>query len=221
MDVSLKSFSVFQGIEEKKLYQIQHRSRLRLIPKNQVLRYAFDDQHAYFLLKGLLKTVTTNTNGEKLIRSFLCPGSFVGELPLIETAERKESTAIAIEASTVIVIHLTFLRQALLDSEIFRLRIKQLIAEKIFSLEDRLLDVIYKNAEERVINLLVRLLKTFGRPSGSFLKMKRFVTDTDISLYVGTSRQTVSQIMNDLRQKGILRYTSRHVEIPLSSPLLR
>jgi CRP-like cAMP-binding protein len=221
MDVPLKSFSVFQGIEEEKLYQIQQRSRLRLIPKNQVLRYAFDDQHAYFLLKGLLKTVTINTNGEKLIRSFLCPGSFVGELPLIETPERKESTAIAIEASTVIVIHLTFLRQALLDSEIFRVRIKQLIAEKIFSLEDRLLDVIYKNAEERVINLLIRLVKTFGRPSGSFLKMKRFVTDTDISLYIGTSRQTVSQIMNDLRQKGILRYTSRHVEIPLSSPLLR
>jgi CRP-like cAMP-binding protein len=210
-----------QSIEEEKLYQIQQRSRLRLIPKNQVLRYAFDDQHAYFLLKGLLKTVTINTNGEKLIRSFLCPGSFVGELPLIETPERKESTAIAIEASTVIVIHLTFLRQALLDSEIFRVRIKQLIAEKIFSLEDRLLDVIYKNAEERVINLLIRLVKTFGRPSGSFLKMKRFVTDTDISLYIGTSRQTVSQIMNDLRQKGILRYTSRHVEIPLSSPLLR
>jgi CRP-like cAMP-binding protein len=221
MDVPLKSFSVFQGIEEEKLYQIQQRSRLRLIPKNQVLRYAFDDQHAYFLLKGLLKTVTINTNGEKLIRSFLCPGSFVGELPLIETPERKESTAIAIEASTVIVIHLTFLRQALLDSEIFRVRIKQLIAEKIFSLEDRLLDVIYKNAEERAINLLIRLVKTFGRPSGSFLKMKRFVTDTDISLYIGTSRQTVSQIMNDLRQKGILRYTSRHVEIPLSSPLLR
>ncbi|MBE7173705.1 MAG: Crp/Fnr family transcriptional regulator [Williamsia sp.] len=220
MSISLKSFDIFQGIEDEKLYEIQSRSRLRLIRRTEVLRYAFDDQHAYFLVSGLLKTVAMNKNGEQLVKEFLSPGSFIGELPLIETQEREESIAIAIEPSTVIAIHLTFIRQALLDSEKFRIRIKRHIAEKMYALEDRLLDVIYKNAEERVIDLLVQLLKRFGQPSGACLRMTKFITDTDICQYVATSRQTVSQIMNDLRQKGMVSYTSTHLEVPLSSPLL-
>jgi hypothetical protein len=80
---------------------------------------------------------------------------------------------------------------------------------------------VYESSEKRIAEFLVGYIKQFGEECESGWKARNLLTNTDIGQFTANSRQTVSQVLNDLRNKKRINYNSRFIEIPATSSLLK
>lgn len=70
-----------------------------------------------------------------------------------------------------------------------------------------------KGAPTRVREFLIDFAKEYGKPKEDGLYIKNFLTHDDIAKITATSRQTVTSVLNELRNKGILDYNSKELII--------
>jgi CRP/FNR family cyclic AMP-dependent transcriptional regulator len=221
MDPLLSQFELFQGISADDLLAMQQSIQYASVKRNGIFKFVQSQNlYVYFLVEGLMKSIITNESGQELIKVLIKPGMFVGDVPLLERLERENSYATAVENSVIALLDINRVRQWLLKYEEFRIKLKQQIADRLHHLEDRLLAVIYKPAEKRVVDFLISFTMNFGAHDDGGWTVKNFLTNTEIAQFSATSRQTVSQVLNDLRYKKLLDYDQKFLRIPNNSQLL-
>jgi CRP/FNR family transcriptional regulator len=219
---SLQTFDLFEGIRTQDLEAMEQSMHCRVIKKSNVLRYPKDsNNYIYFLKEGFMKTVTSNDNGEELLKFLIKPGKFVGDIPLLEYSEGPNAYAQALEDSVVAFMDGEMIMAWIHEYDEFRLRVKQQIAARIQLTEERLMSVIYGNAPQRIINCLVNFTKEFGELTEKGWKVKNVLTHYEIAQLSATCRQTVCQVISDLRNKEWINYTKKHIEIPVCSGILK
>ncbi|BCR04355.1 transcriptional regulator [Desulfuromonas versatilis] len=69
--------------------------------------------------------------------------------------------------------------------------------------------LVFKGVRERLSEFLYRLASKKGEPKGQGLLIELDLTTEDVALLLGTTRQTVSQMLNELIREGILERKSR------------
>jgi CRP/FNR family transcriptional regulator, cyclic AMP receptor protein len=83
----------------------------------------------------------------------------------------------------------------------------QHLSLKLQRLEERLSSLILKDARERIIEFLVDTADKEGRQIGYEILIKLRITQQDIANLTGTSRQTVTAVLNDLRKSNLIHFT--------------
>jgi len=76
--------------------------------------------------------------------------------------------------------------------------------------EERLESLIFKDARARIIDFLKDAAGRQGRRIGiDELLVKHSLTQQDIANITGTSRQTVTSVLNDLKKSNLIHFTRR------------
>ena len=141
-------------------------------------------------------------------------GSLSGEKTrsaMAQSLDRK-TTVIKMEAEAIkkIMEQNAQVAMALFDLVGLRLRRNQL----------RLESVIVEDARTRILNFLKENAEIYGNKVGiNELLLKHNYTQQDIADFTGTSRQTVTTILNDLKRSNIISMNRRRILIRDASVL--
>ena len=104
--------------------------------------------------------------------------------------------------------------QLMKDDKPFALKVNKLIGLRIQRLERRLDALVFKDARTRVIELIRELATERGVHEGDRYRVEHSLTHKDIADLTGTSRQTVTTLLNELRHEGMISIDRKIIYIP-------
>jgi CRP-like cAMP-binding protein len=89
----------------------------------------------------------------------------------------------------------------------------KIMGSRMLEMEQRLESLVFKDSRSRVVEFLHDLGEKKGRPVGFEVEVRKFITHQEIANLTATSRQTVTTILNELRNKNIITFNRRRLLI--------
>ena len=80
-------------------------------------------------------------------------------------------------------------------------------------MERRIESLVFKDARTRIVEFLREMAEEKGQKVGFEMMIKNHLTHKDIASLTGTSRQTVTTVMNELRDENIINFDRRRILI--------
>jgi CRP-like cAMP-binding protein len=177
--------------------------------------YRKDDtvRHLYLLAEGAVKIGTLHFDGREIIKQILHPEAIFGELGLI-CEDTHHNYALTFNTEVRIYrIEISAFREVMQESPDLHFKILSMIGRRLKYTEKRLESLIFKDARERIVEFLRYQAETHGRRVGFETYFRHSFTQQDIANFTGTSRQTVTSVLNALRKSNMIHFNRRGVLI--------
>jgi len=199
--------TLFDGMEPEELKLLEGMMEEKIFPKYQfIYRQGDKPEYIYLLSKGSVKIGTTHADGREMIKRILHPEAVFGEIGIYSNNDYNN---FAFSMSNEVVtyrIDVSNFRHLLRKSHALNLNVLSMIGNRLSNTEKRLESLIFKDARARIIDFLRFNAETRGRKVGYETFFKNNLTQQDIANYTGTSRQTVTSVLNDLRKADLIYF---------------
>jgi len=168
----------------------------------------------YFLLKGTIKIVTHSNDEKEVIKSVLHPLSMFGELCIVGQENRTDYAKAMNQEVHYFSLKLEDLRKIMRTNHRLSNKILFMMGERLHRVESRLESLIFKDARTRIIDFIKDSAEKRGRRIGiDETLVKHSLTQQDIANITGTSRQTVTSVLNDLKKSNLIHFTRKSILI--------
>lgn len=187
-------------------YIDQHVSCLEFNKKENV--YAEDQQgEAVFLLaKGSVKLSNFLDEGKELIKYIVQPGEVFGEAVIMGMGTRDEIAVAVRDNVQVWKIPVHAIEKVMESNHLLSFYFIELIQSRLQSMERRLGSFISKNARSRIVDFIKYNAETRGKQIGYEILINQKLTHQDIANITGTSRQTVTSVLNELKRSNLIYF---------------
>ena len=158
----------------------------------------------YVICQGSVKLSIASGEGKTLITHIARPGEVLGLSSAFSGHELK-ATAETLDPSQVKVIRRDeFLRFADNDIEVSR-RVCDQLSRECDAANDHVRAIgLSHSAAEKLAHLIMGWCSENGKESEHGIRVPLLMTHQDISQLIGTSRETVTRLLKDFRERGIL-----------------
>lgn len=210
----LEHFDILQHLKKDDIISMEKAMVMRAIDKNTMLHFPeMKSRYVYFLKEGTVKISTQREDGQELIKYIIKPGCIFGEMALLENSEDENDYAVAMENCIVCFMNVENLKEMMQMNSGLNMRIRKLIGLRIKKVENRLSSMVFKDAATRVHDFLKEFVVEYGIEQKTGFTAKLFLTHDDIAKLTATTRQTVSTVMNKLREQGKIFYDQKHLTV--------
>ena len=203
-----------QAKEEEIDYLCKHSEYVDLKRFEIVFHRGEPSESVYYVCSGMIKISAHQNMGKEVIRTICHAGMFFGEGSL---SNEKIHSAIAQSLdrkTTLIKIDAQALRKVMEQNTAVCLAIFDEIGKRLRKNQNRLESVIVEDARTRIINFLKENAEIYGNKVGlNEMLLKHNYTQQDIADFTGTSRQTVTTILNDLKRSNVISMNRRRILI--------
>jgi CRP-like cAMP-binding protein len=159
----------------------------------------------FFLRSGVVKVGAITDGGREVIYDLRKEGDVIGELCVCNTPRRDR--AVALETTELIAVPYEEILTNLQQNRDALREILDGICRALSSAYDQLSLLASGGTLDRLVKVLLRLAKQFGRPSGEFVEIDAYFTQEEISQMMASSREKVSVALNLLRDRGMVQYS--------------
>lgn len=210
---SLSDFSLFEDLEATELSELEMLTQTRIAPKGRLIYLPGDDSEAvFFLAAGRVKISRLSDHGKELILQIVAPGTCFGEAGVLDERSR-ETVAEVLEAATILAVPAKAFRAALARTPTLPMKLTQLMGRRQLQLEKRLMDVVYKNAPQRLADLLLELSQDYGVRDSRGILLRIKLSQSALGNLLGVSREIVNHTFSGLRRRGVIDVTEGRVII--------
>ncbi|GGE13003.1 transcriptional regulator [Marinithermofilum abyssi] len=158
----------------------------------------------FILRSGKVKMYRTDPDGKKSLLTYHHQGDLFPLYGFFQSAVF-QADAHAEEDSVLLVITLEDMNQLLKEYPELSQRVITLMGQRMLELEQQWSETIIFDVQERLIMLLLRLAQDVSRPyQGSWVKLTEKFTNRELAQMIGSTRETVSRILNRLKRQGIV-----------------
>ena len=172
----------------------------------------------YCVHQGKIKIAKAGGDNKEQIVHLVREGDVLGYRALL-AGTRYTTSAVALEDSIVCFVpRPDFLR--LVQGNIqFSTALMQLLARSLGQAEERMLHLAYKPVRERLAGALLLVMQTF-RQEGEELPFRIALGREDLAALVGTAKETVSRLLSELKEMGIIATRGSQITILKPTRLL-
>ena len=166
----------------------------------------------YFIASGKVKVGTYSEDGKELIKTILGYGEIFGELAIVGEEKRKDF-AQALETVEVCIKSLEEVFELMNRDPKFNRKLTIMIGNRLLQTEEKLEALVFKDARTRIIDLLRDMAEKRGRKVGFETLIDNYLTHQDMANITATSRQTVTTVLNDLRESNQIYFDRKRILI--------
>jgi CRP-like cAMP-binding protein len=215
MDVlsDLRKFDILSGLPPKSLQKYLPYFYLRSYKKHQLLFMEGDPRDKiFFLLDGYVMYESGSKGGTMLYLDFIKSNQL---FPYggIFTDRVYDQTAIAATDIQVYFIPTHVFEDLLKTNPKSLICIISRLSDILHLHQKRVQTILTPNAQERVLHSLKFLMDDLGEQDGDEIIISCPLTAANISKISGTTRETVSLIINQLKREQVLSVTSKKIRI--------
>lgn len=174
----------------------------------------------YYILDGRIRIGAASGITKELTKSILTKGEIFGEKAIIGESTRRDF-AEAVENTTVCSIAVDHLRELMKEDTGLHLQMMKLVGSRMIEIENRLESLVLKDSRTRVIEFLHSLARLKGQRIGYEMLVRGFMTHQEIAHMTATSRQTVTTILNELRNRNVITFNRRRLLVRDMSALIK
>ena len=160
----------------------------------------------YIIREGRVKVTKLSEDGREKILEFLDAGSFVGEMALLERAPRSASVKTLAPVRLLALSRNDFL-SLLRRSPDLGLAVIEVLCSRLRTQNDQASALSFQRVKDRTKGLLQRLAKS---EHADGMRSTPTLTHQQIADMIGTSRETVTRVVKELKQDGWLDQEGKH-----------
>ena len=167
----------------------------------------------YFLVEGMVKVSARSESGREAIKAILHDHEMFGDQGLSAYPTREEFAIAMFEGTKVLEVKLETLQSLMIKNHLLCQKVFQCMGQKLRAIERRLEAQIFLNAKDRIIDFIRVSACKRGKKVGFEHLLKRSLTQQEIANYTGTSRQTVTEVFNELKKSNLIYFNRNKILI--------
>jgi CRP-like cAMP-binding protein len=156
-------------------------------------------KYLHVIVKGRVKIGTYLSDGKEVTKSILGEGEVFGEMALAGEDQRQEFAEAMDNDTLICMLSLEDIRKLMLDEKDLSLRIMKWMGLRLRKLERKIELLAFRDARMRIVEFLKDAAAWKGKPIGHEVLIRTKLTHSDIAKLTATSRQTVSEVLNQLK----------------------
>jgi CRP/FNR family cyclic AMP-dependent transcriptional regulator len=167
----------------------------------------------YMIAQGHVRIGHYLDDGREAVHAILTTGEIFGELALAGEEQRKDF-AQAMDANTTICpLSIDELKSLMYADRELSFRLLKLVGLRLMRMERKLDLLVFKDARTRIVEFLKDTAAWKGKRVGFETMIPMRLTHKDIASLTGNSRQTVTTILNDLKEQNLINFDRRKILI--------
>lgn len=208
-----RTVPLFKELSETELDPFIEISSCRIYnPRSIVFMQEDTLDRVFFIHSGTVKIYKTDHTGKEQIVSVLQAGEMFPHAGFFRGGDFPANAEIVEKAQLIVTPIKEFENILILHPELC-IKLFRVLGEKIIDLHDRLEEKILNNTYEQVIKLLIRLSKTNGHKTGDYYTITTQFTNRELANMIGTTRETVSRTLNQLKKRNLLKIDDKEYYI--------
>ena len=170
-------------------------------------------QDIFMIVSGRVKIGNYLEDGKEVVTAILSTGEIFGELALAGEEKRKDF-AQAMDANTTICpLGILELKELMKDNKELSFSLLKLVGLRLMKVERKLELLVFRDARTRIVEFLKDTASWKGKRVGFETMIPTRLTHKDIASLTGTSRQTVTTILNELKEKNLINFDRKKILI--------
>lgn len=210
----IRQTPLFSVLNRKEIELLaQSATRASLTRKDTVYRPGSPMDAIYLIVNGGIKVSKTNENEVRVILDIYRPGEVIGEECLTNPGTH-ETEARPLDQATLIKLDAKALSRLLEENPRFAKACLELSHQRARFYREKLEELIFKEVSARLVSALLRLGRAFGRRDKQGILIAARITHQDLADYIGSSRETVSLALGQMRRKKLIKMNVRKFILP-------
>lgn len=204
---ALAAHPLFAGLSFENLEKLAARTQVGRADRYQFI-YMPDEKSAqfYLLVSGVVKIGYFRPDGREVIKEMVKPGAVFGESVLLDQSVRQDFAQVQHEEATFICFQVADFQQLMRENFGLTQSLLKFLNCRLNQVEARLSSLILKDARSRIVAFLAQTAGCEGRKFGQETLVKHRLTQQDIASLTGTSRQTVTSVLNELKKNNLIHF---------------
>jgi CRP-like cAMP-binding protein len=189
------------------------RTPIREYKKNEVIYDAEERGEAlYLVIEGRVKVSRLTEGGKEVILDFYHRDDFFGDTGFLSRNHQGER-ATALDKTSLMLWTIVELKRLMMRTPTLGPALLRVLAQKLADANLRIETFALDTINRRLAGALLHLAERFGQPAENQSVHLLPITHEQLARYVGTSREIVTQYMNQFRRERLLRYSRRGVDL--------
>lgn len=210
----LKQINIFKELSQPQLEEVDRIAIHKYLKKKEIIYLPGDSSDKVYLLKkGRVKVSRLSEDGREMTMTLLEPGEFFGESALYTEQPTRSTMAEALDDAMICSIYRTEFEQMLKREPDLALRVTKAIGRRRREIESRLEDMVFRSVPARLAHLLLKLAVQYGKEKKSGLLIDVGLTHLEIANLIGSTRETTTTQLNNLKRSGLIDIRKRDIYI--------
>lgn len=207
----LSSLPLFRGMAPRQVQQIAAQSRLQNARRGELLcRRGAAMPGLFVVAYGMLKLALRRNDREEKVVRFLRAGESFGEASVL--LERPcPVDAVALEASMLVVVPSAAIARLLHFEQTFARNMAGALAERLLGMLQELEASVQHSGLQRLARYLDSVAEPGAHANCSIARLP--ATKTTVAARLGVKKETLSRMLRDLAERGLIKVTGREVAI--------
>ncbi|MBK9736038.1 MAG: Crp/Fnr family transcriptional regulator [Saprospiraceae bacterium] len=211
---AIKDFSLSKCLSDKEILYLINSSNLRTLEKHGLIFQSGQPSiEIFFLLNGVVKITMNASDGREVIKTILHPKAILSEHSIAGEEIRNNNATVMTPTAIYLAVKVEVINELMINNPQLAVCVINFLGRKLKYSEERLESLVLNDARERIVQFLKVNAQSFGQPIGFELLLKHDFTQQDIANFTGTSRQTVTTVLNDLKKTNKIHFKRKSILI--------
>lgn len=209
----LKNIPYFSELTIEEMQNLVASSQKRRYSRGSIVLHKDEvGDETYLIMIGKVKVVVTHTGGKEIILNILKSGDFFGEMAVFDNMPRS-ATVVAEEDCELLIISRESMNNQIKRNPQIAFKLLSDMSRRLREADEQISGLAHLDAKGRVAQTLLKLSKEANMITDEGHKVFSKPPIKDIAAMSGTSHETVSQLLSELVNKGIIGLTEEYIVI--------
>ncbi|HMH32209.1 MAG TPA: Crp/Fnr family transcriptional regulator [Puia sp.] len=209
----IRNYDLWCNLSDAEYDELNIEHRFIEVPKGEYIYFeAYNHNKIYFLKEGYIKIGYIDDAGNEKIKEIIQKGELFGQFTLERSNLRGEFAQAYKDKVSLCAFTIDDFEKILKKRPDLALKYSKQVGAKLRHIENRLVNLLNKDVKTRLIHFLWQLVEQKlgeNRPEGFCIP--NYLTHEDIANLIGSSRQTVTTMINELEHEGILSFDRQQI----------
>ncbi|ASF38911.1 Crp/Fnr family transcriptional regulator [Halobacillus halophilus] len=201
----LSQISLFEELSQEELMRIDQMSEMSPVKKGTTIVSPENTMNALFLLKkGQVRLYRMNEEGKQFTLDILVDGNIFGETSTVSLTDDQTYAEAMTDTYICTLSHRDY-EEFIKKNPHVALKLIDILSSRLkdfYSLSEK---IALSDVKHRLLYLLLMLSQKTGRRKQNWQTIEMKLTHQDLANMIGTTRETTSAIMSELKKDGFIR----------------
>ena len=211
--ILIRNYDLWCNLSEEDYADLNIAHRFIEAPKGE---YIYFDAHnlnrLYFIREGYVKIGYIDEEGNEKVKEIISKGEIFGQFSLEKNNLNGEFAQAYKNKVSLCSFSIEDFERVLKKKPELALKYSKQVGAKLRHIENRLVNLLNKDVKTRLLHFLFQLVvQEIGENTDEGFCIPNYLTHEDIAHLIGSSRQTVTTMINELETEKILSYDRNQI----------
>lgn len=209
----LRRCDLFHGLNKEAMDKVMAVARDRIVPKKEVILTPDSYGDKMFILKKVrVRVFKLSVDGKRITLAILKDGDIFGALSVIKGGT-SGAYAETLDDSYICTIQQKDLSAIIKNMPELAISLIEKINQRLKEAEDRIADLVFRDVPGRIASILLKLSEQFGKKDVKGTQISIKLTHQELADMAGASRETVTTILNEFKEDGLVSIDEKYIII--------